>query len=53
MFFEPMIHDLIVSLPEDAQGGEASDVMVPTQVHLLGTVNLQEAIHTLHYDALC
>ena len=36
-----MIHDLIVTFPEDSQGGKASYVVVPAQVHLSSAVNLR------------
>ena len=35
-----MIHDLIVTFPEDSQGGKASYVVVPAQIHLSSAVNL-------------
>ena len=40
MLPEPMIHDFVMPFPEDSQRREASDVVLPTQVYLLGAVNL-------------
>ena len=39
----PMVHNLIMPFSEDAQGGEACDVVLSTQVHLCSAVNLRKA----------
>ena len=40
-----MIHDLIMPFPEDSQGGKASYVVIPAQVHLTSAVNLHSQHH--------
>ena len=41
MHLHTVIHDLILTFPEDSQGGEGSYVVVPAQVHVSSAINLQ------------
>lgn len=35
-----MVHDLVMTFPEDSQGGKASYVVIPAQIYLGSAVNL-------------